>query len=68
MKRLMKISLVLILLQLSFSGLNAQSVADNSIQKMIAGEQAFHETRGKIYPAQSSVRESTSSQCKITKK
>src|SRR5688572_13903438 len=55
MKRLMKISSMLICLQLSFSGLTAQSVTDSSIQKMIAGERAFYETLGKIYPAESSV-------------
>jgi epsilon-lactone hydrolase len=55
MKRLMKISSMLICLQMSFSGLTAQSVTDSSVQKMIAGERAFYETLGKIYPAETSV-------------
>lgn len=50
----MKINLILILFQLSYSALKAQSVADSTLQ-MIAGERAFYETLGKIYPAESSV-------------
>jgi acetyl esterase/lipase len=54
MKHSLKIFLMLILFQLSYSRLNAQSVADSTLQ-MIVGERAFYETLGKIYPAESSV-------------
>jgi hypothetical protein len=55
MKQLMNISLTLILLQLSFSVATAQTVQDSSMQKMIAGERAFYETLGNIYPAEITV-------------
>jgi monoterpene epsilon-lactone hydrolase len=54
MKHSLKIFLMLILFQLSYPKLNAQSVADSTLQ-MIVGERAFYETLGKIYPAESSV-------------
>jgi monoterpene epsilon-lactone hydrolase len=55
MKQLMNISLMLMLLQLPFSAVTAQAVQDSRIQKMIAGERAFYETLGNIYPAESTV-------------
>lgn len=54
MKHSLKFFLVLILFQSLYTELNAQSVADSTLQK-IAGERAFYETLGKIYPAESSV-------------
>lgn len=54
MKHSLKLFLVLILFQSFYAELNAQSVADSTLQK-IAGERAFYETLGKIYPAESSV-------------
>lgn len=54
MKHSLKFFLVLILFQSLYAELNAQSIADSTLQK-IAGERAFYETLGKIYPAESSV-------------
>jgi len=50
----LKVYLVFTLSQSFYFALNAQSVADSTLQK-IAGERAFYETLGKIYPAESSV-------------
>lgn len=54
MKHSLKFFLVLILFQSLYAELNAQSVADSTLQKIV-GERAFYETLGKIYPAESSV-------------
>ncbi|WP_178377155.1 alpha/beta hydrolase fold domain-containing protein [Chryseolinea serpens] len=54
MKQTLKIFLMGILVQLSYTGLTAQSIADSTLQK-IGGERAFYETLGKIYPAEHSV-------------
>jgi monoterpene epsilon-lactone hydrolase len=54
MKNTLKIFLISILIHVSHSELNAQSIADSTLQ-MINGERAFYETLGKIYPVESSV-------------
>ena len=53
MKQSIKIFLV-IAIQLSFACSFAQSIPDSITQK-VAGERAFYETLGKIYPAESAV-------------
>src|SRR4051812_4404426 len=45
---------IISILQLCFSVVHGQNIADSTIQK-IKGERAFYETLGKIYPADSSV-------------
>ena len=54
MKHFLKVSLLLIPFQLSYTGLLAQRIAD-STRQMINGERAYYETLGKIYPAEPSV-------------
>jgi len=49
-----KLYAILIIFLLGVSGLNAQSIADSTVQK-INGERAFYETLGKIYSPESSV-------------
>jgi len=54
MENTLKTILVAVILLLSHTGINAQGIADSTLQ-MINGERAFYETLGKIYPPESSV-------------
>lgn len=54
MNRSFIVYLLISISQLSFSGVQAQSIADSTLQK-IAGERAFYETLGQSYPADPTV-------------
>jgi acetyl esterase/lipase len=56
MKRALIVSIFISILQLGFSGVNAQSIRDSTMQK-INSFRAFYETLGQVYPKDSTITE-----------